>query len=208
MKSLVLLIFILTALASVTANAQTKDAAPANGEDVAVKEIRGWLDRWAKAFAAKDVDAIMALYADDVIAYDVVPPLQYVGKAEYRTDYLQFLSQYTDNVKVEVRDLHVGANGDLGYAAGLELISGTLTNGQKSNVWLRFTSLFRKSGGHWLDLRHGRTGPGGVWRTRYRFHATTGRRRYAFRALIRAQRGYPYAAGRSRVRHQVVIGRR
>lgn len=150
MKLLMLLIFILMTLASVTTNGQTKDAAPAN--DVAVKEIRGWLDRWTKAFTAKDVDAIMALYADDVIAYDVVPPLQYVGKTEYRTDYLQFLSQYADNVKVEVRDLHVGANGDLGYAAGLELISGTLKGGQKSEVWVRFTSLFRKSGGRWLDF--------------------------------------------------------
>ena len=145
-------IFILMTLGSVTTNGQTKDAAPTNGNDVAVKEIRGWLDRWTKAFGAKDVDAIMALYTDDVIAYDVVPPLQYVGKAEYRTDYLQFLSQYADNVKVEVRDLHVGANGDLGYAAGLELLSGTLKSGQKSEVWVRFTSLFRKSGGRWLDF--------------------------------------------------------
>lgn len=147
-----LLTFILIALASVTAKAQTADAARANGDDVAVKEIRGWLDRWTKAFAAKDVDAIMALYADDVIAYDVVPPLQYVGKAEYRSDYLQFLSQYEDNLKVEMRDLHVGANGDLGYAAGLELISGTLKGGHKSELWVRFTSLFRKSGGRWLDF--------------------------------------------------------
>jgi len=152
MKSLMLLIFILMALASVIGKAQTTGAAPANENDVAMKEIRGWLDRWTKAFTAKDVDAIMALYADDVIAYDVVPPLQYVGKAEYRTDYLQFLSQYGDNVKVEVRDLHVGANGDLGYAAGLELLSGTLKNGQKSELWVRFTSLFRKSGGRWLDF--------------------------------------------------------
>jgi ketosteroid isomerase-like protein len=81
-----------------------------------------------------------------------VPPLQYTGKAEYRTDYDQFLSQYADNVKVEVRDLHVGASGDLGYAAGLELISGTLKGGHKSEVWVRFTSLFRKSGGRWLDF--------------------------------------------------------
>ena len=147
-----LLTFILIALVSVTANGQTADAARANGDDVAVKEIRGWLDRWTKAFAAKDVDAIMALYADDVIAYDVVPPLQYVGKAEYRSDYLQFLSQYEDNLKVEMRDLHVGANGDLGYAAGLELISGTLKGGHKSELWVRFTSLFRKSGGRWLDF--------------------------------------------------------
>jgi uncharacterized protein (TIGR02246 family) len=152
MKSLMLLIFILMTLASVTANGQTKDAAQANGNDAAIKEIRGWLDRWTKAFGAKDFDAIMALYTDDVIAYDVVPPLQYVGKVEYRTDYEQFLSQYADNVKVEVRDLHVGATGDLGYATGLELISGTLKGGQKSGVWVRFTSLFRKSGGRWLDF--------------------------------------------------------
>ena len=55
-------------------------------------------------------------------------------------------------MKVEVRDLHIGTNGDLGYAAGLELISGTLKSGHKSEVWLRFTSLFRKSGGRWLDF--------------------------------------------------------
>ena len=152
MKSFVLFIFILIAFGSVPASTQPKNATPPNGDDVAMKEIRGWLDRWKKAFAAKDVDAIMALYADDVVAYDVVPPLQYVGKAEYRSDYLQFLSQYGDNVKVEVRDLHVGANGDLGYAAGLELISGTLKGGQKSELWVRFTSLFRKSGGRWLDF--------------------------------------------------------
>ena len=146
------LIFLLMTLASVATNGQTKDAAQANGNDAAIKEIRGWLDRWTKAFGAKDFDAIMALYTDDVIAYDVVPPLQYVGKVEYRTDYQQFLSQYANNVKVEVSDLHVGANGDLGYASGLELISGTLKGGQKSEVWVRFTSLFRKSGGRWLDF--------------------------------------------------------
>jgi ketosteroid isomerase-like protein len=151
MKQSILFAFILMALASVTADAQTKNAAPPTGDSAAAKEIRGWLDRWMKAFAEKDVDAIMVLYADDVIAYDIVPPLQYVGKSAYRSDYRQFLSQY-DNLHVEVRDLHVGATGDLGYAAGLELISGMLNSGQKSNVWLRFTSLFRKSGGRWLDF--------------------------------------------------------
>jgi ketosteroid isomerase-like protein len=87
-----------------------------------------------KAFKEKDADAVMALYADDVIAYDVVPPLQYIGKAAYRADYQQFFSQYDSNLNVEIRDLHVGATGDLGYAAGLELISGTLKHGQKSAV--------------------------------------------------------------------------
>jgi len=150
MKRLTLISFISITLASLTTDAQTKNAAPGNADDT--QEIRVWLDRWTKAFSKQDVDSIMALYADDVVAYDIVPPLQYIGKAAYRADYQQFFSQYEGDLHVEVRDLHVGAIGDLGYAAGLELISGTLRNGQKASVWLRFTSLFRKSDGHWLDF--------------------------------------------------------
>ena len=152
MKQFTLLVLTLIALSAAKTDAQMKNAAPTNDENAATNEIRAWLDRWTKAFIKQDVDAIMALYTDDVVAYDVVPPLQYVGKAEYRTDYQQFFSQYEGNLHVEVRDLRVGATGDLGYATGLELISGTLKSGQKSHVWLRFTSLFRKSDGRWLDF--------------------------------------------------------
>jgi hypothetical protein len=81
MKRLTLLTLILTALVSITADAQTKDAAPVSGDDIAANEIRGWLDRWTKAVIKQDVDAIMALYTDDVVAYDLVPPLAYVGKS-------------------------------------------------------------------------------------------------------------------------------
>ena len=59
--------------AALTADAQSKDKA----------EIRQWLDQWAKAFRAHDLNAIMSMYAPDVVAYDIVPPLQYVGKEAY-----------------------------------------------------------------------------------------------------------------------------
>jgi len=152
MKAIRFLILTVAAATSIATNGQTESPSAASGDLVAAKEIRGWLDRWMKAFKEKDADAVMSLYADDVIAYDVVPPLQYIGKAAYRADYQQFFSQYDSNLNVEIRDLHVGATGDLGYAVGLELISGTLKHGQKSAVWLRFTSLLRKSDGRWLDF--------------------------------------------------------
>jgi uncharacterized protein (TIGR02246 family) len=152
MKQFILLALILMALASVTADAQTKNAAPTNVDDNEAQEIRGWIDRWTKAVSAKDVDRVMELYPDDVVAYDVVPPLQYIGKAAYRADFQQFFAQYESDLRVETRDLHVGANGDLGYATGLQMISGTLKHGQKSGVWVRFTSLYRKVNGKWLDF--------------------------------------------------------
>ena len=152
MKALILLILGVIAFTSFAASAQTNTSAPPGSDSNLTKEIHAWLDRWTKAFMSKDIDSMMALYTDDVIAYDVVPPLQYTGKAAYRADYQQFFSQYDENLKVQVRDVQIGGSGDFAYALGLESISGTLKHGQKSEIWLRFTSLFRKSDGRWLDF--------------------------------------------------------
>lgn len=149
MKHCIIVSLSLVAVGLLMVHAQTKSAPQAETGEAG---IRAWLDQWTQVFASKNVDGIMALYADDVVAYDVVPPLQYVGKQAYRKDYESFLAQYQGNLHAEVKDLHIGASGDLGYATGLELIGGTLTNGQKSEVWLRFTSLYRKVNGKWLDF--------------------------------------------------------
>ncbi len=69
--------------------------------------------------------------------------------------------------------------------------------------WVRIQVL---EGRRWLDLRQGRTGRWGAYRAHYRFHATTGRRTYEFRATVPKQSGYPYEAGRSRVKRVTVVG--
>src|SRR5689334_11854538 len=60
------------------------------------KEIQADLDRWVKAFEAKDVNGVMAIYApgNALTAYDVVPPLQYAGNDAYRKDYAEFFAQF------------------------------------------------------------------------------------------------------------------
>ena len=121
----------------------------ANANEAAVREV---YDRWAKAFEAKDVNAIMALYApgDEVVAYDIVPPLQYKGKEAYRKDYEEFLSQYQGPIKVEYRDMRVVAGNHVAFVNALERLTGTLTTGQKVDMWVRATSGLRKIDGKWL----------------------------------------------------------
>jgi hypothetical protein len=63
-----------------------------------------------------------------------------------------------------------------------------------------------RAGRRWIDLRSGLTGAHGTFRAAYRFRATTGRRTYRFRAVVPKQRGYPYEAGRSKVRRVTVVG--
>jgi len=69
--------------------------------------------------------------------------------------------------------------------------------------WVRVQARSRH---RWVELRNGRTNAHGIYRARYRFHATTGRQRYAFRALVPSQHGYPYERGRSGVRRVTVVG--
>jgi hypothetical protein len=109
MKAFRFFILSVAAIASIAANGQTESSPAAPGDPAAAQEIRGWIDHWRKAVSAKDVDRVMELYTEDVVAYDVVPPLQYVGKAAYRADWQQFFYQYESDLHVETRDLHVGA---------------------------------------------------------------------------------------------------
>ena len=127
---------------------------PAGAAPADEAAIRKLLDNWAKAFHDKSLDGVMAMYAPGkgVVAFDIVPPLRYVGNDAYRNDYRNFLAQYRGPIDVELRDLVVVAGDTVAYTYGLERLSGVLTTGQKSSMWTRFTSCFRKVNGHWYDV--------------------------------------------------------
>ena len=42
-------------------------------------EIRELIDRFAKAFRAKDVNGIMSFFAPEIVSFDILPPLAAVG---------------------------------------------------------------------------------------------------------------------------------
>src|SRR5262245_36825901 len=125
---------ILISLALATAFFVNLGVAHAASADEAA--IRKLLDNWAKAFHDKNLDAIMAMYkpGDELFAYDVVPPLRYVGYDAYKKDYREFLAEYKGPIEVEYRDMVVVAGGTVAFAHGLERFSGVLQNGQKSEM--------------------------------------------------------------------------
>src|SRR4051794_8056363 len=69
--------------------------------------------------------------------------------------------------------------------------------------WVRIQA---RAGKRWVELSNGRANGRGVYRAHYRFHATSGRHKYAFRAVVPRQHGYPYRGGHSRIRQVTVIG--
>src|SRR5206468_12201535 len=109
---------------------------------------------WTKAFEAKDVDGVMAMYAPGaaLTAYDIVPPLQYKGAEAYRKDYAAFFAQFDGPLHIEYRDNHLEVSGDLAVDYSLERITGKSKGGTPVDTWLRATSVFKRIDGKWLDI--------------------------------------------------------
>jgi len=56
---------------------------PTTSPDKDEGQIRECLNRWTRALHARDLNALMALYAPDTIAFDLMPPSQ-VDARHYR----------------------------------------------------------------------------------------------------------------------------
>jgi ketosteroid isomerase-like protein len=112
--------------------------------------IRERVEGWAKAFRARDIDGIMAFYADDIVSFDLGPPLRYAGTEAKRRAWQAAFASYTGPIGYEVRELSVTTNGDLAFVHSLNRVSGTLASGHPASLWLRWTAGFRRTDGVWL----------------------------------------------------------
>jgi ketosteroid isomerase-like protein len=113
-------------------------------------EVGALLDSQSEAMQAKDVDRLMSLYSPDVVYYDVVPPLQFVGSAALRRRFLQWFDGYQGSIGMETRGLDIVVSGDVAVAHWLSRASGTLTSGVEVGSWVRVTSCCQRSHSGWL----------------------------------------------------------
>jgi ketosteroid isomerase-like protein len=112
--------------------------------------IRDLIEERVRAVRAKDVDALMSAHAPDVVMFDALEPLRYVGSEAVRERAGQWLTWYQGPVGYEVRDLSVTAGETVAFCHYLYRVSGTMTNGSEVDMWVRSTVCFRKVGGDWV----------------------------------------------------------
>jgi ketosteroid isomerase-like protein len=113
-------------------------------------QIRERIDQWAKVLRAKDVDRVMSHYALGILSFDLAPPLQYRGAEVYRKSLEEWFPTFRGPVGYEIRDLSITAGDDVAFCHSLNRISGTRTNGEETDVWVRATMCFRKISGKWM----------------------------------------------------------
>jgi len=116
--------------------------------------IQGLLDDCIRSLRDKNIEGIMSIYAQEVVSFDIVPPLRYIGADAFRKVWEEVFFVYQGPIDYEMHDLHITVGDDVAFTHSLNRISGTLNTGQKTDLWLRWTACFRKINGTWLIVHH------------------------------------------------------
>jgi PhnB protein len=113
-------------------------------DQIAIRSILG--DR-TNAMFGKVTDLALQAVADDVVTYDLAPPLRYVGtdKAQLQA----WFDTWEGPVGWAMGELVVDISGDLAIARGLGHMMGEKKGGEKTDLWTRVTLGFARRGGKW-----------------------------------------------------------
>jgi uncharacterized protein (TIGR02246 family) len=112
--------------------------------------IRECLMTLAQAIREKDVDALMAHYAPDVIVYDVMPPLDVQGAADYRKNFERWFDSMLGPIDYEMKHLRVSLSDSHAFCHFVGHVKGARKNGEKADYHVRVTTCFQKANGQWL----------------------------------------------------------
>ena len=131
----------------------------AQQDDRAEAEIRSLIETWADAVRRHDLPAILAHHADDIVMFDVPPPLQSRGMAEYRKTWDLFFKYHRPGQAFDIQELEIFAGDTAAFAIAVMRCQSMAPGG--ADVAIDFP--FR--------LTIGLTKDGGAWRIRHEHHS-------------------------------------
>ena len=111
------------------------------------KQIRELIEQWVQAVRDRDIDAITAPYAEDILAFDAIKALQFKGKAAYRAHWEMCMGYCTGPMVFEVSQLQVHADEHLALAHWLNRCGPADDESQCG--FMRATVAYRRAGGSW-----------------------------------------------------------
>lgn len=119
-------------------------------DDSGADGIRALLDARVAAVRAKDLDALESLLADDLESFNVLPPHRVQGRAPVLETARGWFDGYASDIGYDVHDVRIATSGDVGFAAFLYRVSGTLTGGAEVDMWVRATLGCHRREGRWV----------------------------------------------------------
>jgi ketosteroid isomerase-like protein len=116
-------------------------------DDEAIEHII--LDRARAIYERNAADAV-SFYADDVVNFDLAPPLAYRGhEATSPAELQSWFDSWTGPINLSFNQLIIRTGGDVAFAHGLMRMTGPRTDGTQTDVWARMTICLEQRDGGW-----------------------------------------------------------
>lgn len=115
-------------------------------------EIRAVTDAWAQAMRDTDLSGIIKHYTPDVVAFDAVNQLQFVGIDAYGKHWDYCLKACPGPMTFEIKDMVTHAEKDVAFSFFLCRCGGSDEKGEEKSSWMRVTRGLRKINGVWLAV--------------------------------------------------------
>ena len=112
--------------------------------------LRRRIDDIAQAIRDKDVERLLAFYAQDVTAFDLRPPLDVRGANAYRKNFQKWFASFEGPLDFELHNLRIVPGEGAAFCHYLALVSGERPGGRASGYWVRGTTCFERREGEWL----------------------------------------------------------
>jgi len=121
-----------------------------HGETTDEAAIRGLILRWAAAVHAGDLDTVLADHSDDIVMFDVPPPIEgVVGIDAYRETWPPFFHWQSQGACFEIVSLQVTAGVDVAFAHALLRCGSREELAARPDGRLRLTIGLRRQQGRW-----------------------------------------------------------
>jgi uncharacterized protein (TIGR02246 family) len=114
------------------------------------EEVMAVVRSWADAVRTKDFDKLAGHYSEDIVVFDVPPPLRKTGKDRYRGDWERWLGEFHGEIDIEFKDMVITAGDDVAFVTTLSRVFEKQND--ESGHWVRVTVGLRKTGGRWLAV--------------------------------------------------------
>jgi len=121
--------------------------------------IRTIIDERVKAVHDKDINALLPNHTSDILSFDVIDPLQYIGVGTVRERAEKWFSSFQSSIGYEVRDLGITTGDEVAFCHYLYRVSGILIDGEKVEMWVRATVCLSKVDDKWMIVHEHQSVP-------------------------------------------------
>ena len=131
-------------------------------------QIRELIENWAQAVRSRDLQGILKQHAQEILLFDVPPPVQSKGIDAYRQSWEPFYRWFGDAGVFELREVNVTGGAEVAFCTALIRCAGSNTSGAREELAVRLTVCYQKINGQWIVVHEHHSEPssdsGGVLR--------------------------------------------